>query len=352
MGRSSQDRDLKRFAVAIRLTRLSAAKMGYFAPSSLISLSPAMALLGCSVIYISQRILRRGNVCHARYVGTAENAHKPAADMRNLSDTLERLRAIRGMYWGMDIDGTSHPLSDLNEFGLNPGALRAKTYVPADLPPNAPLVVVLHGCTQAAAGYNRGSGWSDLAERYGFAVLFPEQQRLNNLNLCFNWYLEGDTRRDVGEALSIRQMVESVVTREGLDRKRIYIAGLSAGGAMVSAMLATYPDVFAGGAIIAGLAYGSATTIPEAFDRMRGHGGPSEGKLQASVRDASTHEGPWPIVSVWHGGNDRTVEASNMQTIVGQWRKVHQLQKKPTHIDIVDGYPQPRLAKQRGKRLY
>ena len=259
--------------------------------------------------------------------------------MRKLSDTLERLGAFADLYWGLGIDGTSHPLIDLKNFGTNPGALRAKCYVPANLPPNAPLVVVLHGCKQAAGGYNRGSGWSDLAERYGFAVLFPEQQRLNNPNLCFNWYREGDTRRDMGEALSIRQMVEKIVIQEGLDRRRIYIAGLSAGGAMVSAMLATYPDVFAGGAIIAGLAYGSARTIPEAFDRMRGHGGPPEEALQAFVRDASTHEGPWPIVSVWHGGNDPTVEATNMKTIVAQWRKVHRLQKKPTHIDVVDGYP-------------
>ena len=77
--------------------------------------------------------------------------------MRKLSDTLERLGAFADLYWGLDIDGTSHPLIDLKKFGTNPGALLAKCYVPANLPPNAPLVVVLHECKQAAGGYNRGS---------------------------------------------------------------------------------------------------------------------------------------------------------------------------------------------------
>ena len=93
-----------------------------------------------------------------------------------------------------------------------------------------------------------------LADLHGFAVLFPEQQRANNANLCFNWFVPEDIRRDSGEALSIRQMIEAMVVAHGLDRSRIFVTGLSAGGAMASAMLATYPEIFAGGAIIAGLA--------------------------------------------------------------------------------------------------
>jgi poly(hydroxyalkanoate) depolymerase family esterase len=115
------------------------------------------------------------------------------------------------------------------------------------------LVVALHGCTQTAADYDHGSGWTRLADRYGFAVLFPEQQRANNPNNCFNWFLPSDTRRSHGEAFSIRQMIERVITDHGVDRRRVFVVGLSAGGAMTSAMLATYPDLFAGGAIIAGL---------------------------------------------------------------------------------------------------
>ncbi|RYG28589.1 MAG: hypothetical protein EON93_18310, partial [Burkholderiales bacterium] len=79
------------------------------------------------------------------------------------------------------------------------------------LAPKAALVVVLHGCTQTAAAYDLGSGWSQLAEEKGFAVLFPEQQRSNNANLCFNWFEPGDIRRDNGEAASVKQMIDHVV---------------------------------------------------------------------------------------------------------------------------------------------
>lgn len=103
--------------------------------------------------------------------------------------------------------------------------------------------------------------------------------------------MPGDTKRNGGEALSIRQMIEAVAVEYGLDRGRIFITGLSAGGAMTSVMLACYPEVFAGGAIIAGLPYGIAKTIPEAFDRMRGHGMPSERQLQKALRDGSLSYG-------------------------------------------------------------
>ena len=86
-------------------------------------------------------------------------------------------------------------LADLPAEADNPGNLRGRCYVPAGLAPRAPLVVVLHGCTQSAAVYDHGSGWSHLADRHGFALLFPEQQRANNMNLCFNWYQPEDAAR-------------------------------------------------------------------------------------------------------------------------------------------------------------
>nr|WP_206079127.1 PHB depolymerase family esterase [Mesorhizobium camelthorni] len=239
----------------------------------------------------------------------------------------------------------------MGDFGSNPGALRARIYVPDDLPEAAPLVVVLHGCTQTAAGYDDGSGWSQLADQEGFALLFPEQQRANNPNLCFNWFVPSDTKRNGGEALSIRQMIEAVVVEYGLDRRRIFITGLSAGGAMTSVMLACYPEVFAGGAIIAGLPYGSAKTVPEAFDRMRGHGAPSERQLQKSLRDASPHKGPWPSISVWHGSTDQTVASSNADAIVGQWRAIHGLDARSTRSEIVDGHSRRVWCNAQGQEL-
>ena len=127
---------------------------------------------------------------------------------------------------------------------------------------------MLHGCTQTAAGYDIGAGWSTLADRYGFALLFPEQRQANNQKLCFNWFEAGDIARDRGEPLSIRQMIERMVRDHGIDEQRIFVTGLSAGGAMTGVMLATYPEVFAGGAVIAGLPYGSATSVKDAFEAM------------------------------------------------------------------------------------
>lgn len=229
-------------------------------------------------------------------------------------------------------------LGELEDFGTNPGSLRARVHVPAGLRPGAALVVVLHGCTQDAAAYDRGSGWSCLADEQGFAVLFPEQRRSNNPKLCFNWFTGQDTRRDSGEALSIREMVAAMIATHDLDPARIFVTGLSAGGAMTSVMLATYPEVFAGGAIIAGLPYGTARTIPEALNRMRAQGGPKVAALAGLVEAASGHAGPWPTVSVWHGDSDKTVSPANAGLILAQWRAVHGIAAEPSTDEEVDGH--------------
>lgn len=224
-------------------------------------------------------------------------------------------------------------------FGANPGNLRMWSYVPEGLAPGSALVVVLHGCRQTAAGYDHGTGWSTLAEKFGFAVLFPEQQSTNNPNTCFNWFVPGDIGRARGEALSIRQMTEAMVVEHGLDRNRVFVTGLSAGGAMTSVMLATYPDVYAGGAIVAGLPYGCASTVQEALACMfegRARPGSEWGDL---VRKASRHKGSWPTVSVWHGTADATVKPINADEIVKQWLNLHGLDAQRPQTDLVDGFP-------------
>ena len=228
-------------------------------------------------------------------------------------------------------------LNEEKGFGSNPGALRMFTYLPANLESSTPLVVVLHGCTQSAAAYDLGAGWSTLADRFGFALLLPEQTPANNPKTCFNWFLPGDSARDRGEALSIRQMIERMILDHGIDRSRIFITGLSAGGGMTSAMLAVYPEVFGAGAIIAGLPYGTAANVQQAFESMFQGRVRSPQEWGDEVRTASKHRGPWPRVSVWHGDLDATVKPINADSIVQQWTNVHGIGSDPK-TEMVDGY--------------
>ncbi|WP_300975169.1 PHB depolymerase family esterase [Sphingomonas sp. LHG3406-1] len=229
-------------------------------------------------------------------------------------------------------------LEQLTGFGSNPGALVARYYVPDDLPAGAPLVVVLHGCTQTASSYNRGAGWTGAADEHGFALLFPEQQRSNNPNLCFNWFSPADNGRGGGEPRSIVQMVEAMCSQHVLDPGRVYVTGLSAGGAMTAVMLATYPEVFAGGASIAGLPFGTAMSVPEAFEQMRGPTALDPDQLSRLVRSASDHRGRWPSLSVWHGSSDQTVDAGNAAALIDQWRGLHAIASMPSTTEKVAGH--------------
>jgi feruloyl esterase len=232
---------------------------------------------------------------------------------------------------------SSHHLTELTGFGSNPGALRMFTYAPRQLGPSPALVVVLHGCTQSAGSYDLGAGWSTLAERYGFVLLLPEQTQANNPKMCFNWFLPGDVARERGEALSIRQMIEKTIGAHHIDRSRVFITGLSAGGAMTAAMLATYPEVFAAGAIIAGLPYGTAGNAQQAFESMFQGRPRSAQEWGDLVRRASRHRGPWPRVSVWHGDADATVIPMNAEGLIRQWTDVHGIDRAPD-VGKVDGY--------------
>ncbi|HEY6814178.1 MAG TPA: PHB depolymerase family esterase [Croceibacterium sp.] len=242
-------------------------------------------------------------------------------------------------------------LRELHDFGPNHGRLDAWFFVPSRSPAQPrPLVVVLHGCTQTAQGYDNGSGWSELAEAHDFAVLFPEQRRSNNANLCFNWFEPADTRRGDGEASTIAQMIDTMIASHGIDAERVFITGLSAGGAMTSAMLAAYPEKFAGGAILAGLPHGAATSVQEAFQQMRAHT-PTRRTSGRSIGEASPHRGDWPTVSIWHGTADSVVDQSNADAIVRQWREVHGLPEAPSEAGLADGHPHRAWRDGSGKLL-
>ncbi|HVV26552.1 MAG TPA: PHB depolymerase family esterase [Rhizomicrobium sp.] len=221
--------------------------------------------------------------------------------------------------------------------GANPGNLRMFGHVPQGLPPGAPLVVALHGCGQTAAGYDQGAGWSRLADELGFAVLAPEQKAVNNPHTCFDWFNPEDIARGGGEVASIAAMIETMVETHALDPARVFITGLSAGGAMAAAMLAVYPELFAGGAIIAGLPFGAAANVRDALEAMRSAPLRTPRAWADAVRAASDHAGPWPRISIWHGALDTTVNVNNAQALVAQWADLHAFGLTEARQEMVDG---------------
>jgi pimeloyl-ACP methyl ester carboxylesterase len=147
--------------------------------------------------------------------------------------------------------------------------------------------------------------------------------------------MPGDISRGHGEAQSIQQMVEHAIVSFGVDPQRVFVTGLSAGGAMAAVMLATYPEIFAGGAIIAGLPYRCAGSVQQAFEAMFTEQSYSAQSLGDRVRTASRHVGPWPKISVWHGTADPIVKPSNAENIIRQWISVHGLSATPSFEELI-----------------
>jgi poly(hydroxyalkanoate) depolymerase family esterase len=222
-------------------------------------------------------------------------------------------------------------------FGPNPGALRMLVHQPAELSGPAPLVVVLHGCSQTAEQHAASAGWLQLADRLGFVVLAPEQASANNANRCFNWFEAADQRRGEGEPASIRAMIAHLVDDGAADPAQIFVTGLSAGGAMAAVMLATYPEVFKAGAVIAGLPFGVASSMQGAWGAMGGHGGADSGLLASRLRDAAPSDGPTPRLTIWHGTADYTVNVANGKIAAAQWAKAHGLAETPDSVEALDG---------------
>jgi poly(hydroxyalkanoate) depolymerase family esterase len=217
------------------------------------------------------------------------------------------------------------------DFGPNPGALEMYLYRPAGLREGAPVVVALHGCTQDAVGYAAGSGWPELADRWGFTVVLPQQVPANNANRCFNWFEPGDVGRGRGEAASIRAMVAHAVETSGADPQRVFVSGLSAGGAMSAALLAAYPDVFAAGSVLAGVPAGCADDLLTALACMTAALPRNPEQWAAEVRAAApAGTTDWPEVSIWHGTRDTTVNPANARNSRDQWTAVHGLGQVPT----------------------
>jgi poly(hydroxyalkanoate) depolymerase family esterase len=238
------------------------------------------------------------------------------------------MRLIPGLVFGivmLSLAATAQAsITPVPSFGANPGALDMFEYVPGGLPSGRPLVVVMHGCTQTAAAME-AAGWNTLAETYQFAVVYPQQRSANQALSCFNWYSAADEARDGGEPASIIAMVDTMIATHGSDRARVYVTGLSAGAAFTSIMMATYPDRFQAGSIMAGLPFKCATTVNAASACQQMSSGSQKTPAQWGdlVRGARPgYAGSWPRVQIWQGTADFTVYPANAAELVDQWTDV------------------------------
>lgn len=184
------------------------------------------------------------------------------------------------------------------------------------VPPGAsggllPLVVMLHGCTQDPDDFAAGTDMNRLAVELGLCVLYPAQAQQANPSKCWNWF-KHNHQGDRGEPALIASMTRAVMNERGIDPQRVYIAGLSAGGAMAAAVAAAYPDLFAAVGVHSGLAPGVARSLPEALSAMQG--APSTNMARTAASKGMP--GLAVPVIVFHGDADRTVHPRNGQEIV------------------------------------
>jgi len=251
--------------------------------------------------------------------------------------------AVRVPAAAPEVSQLQSSLTQVTNFGSNPGNLGMFRHVPAGMPANAPLVVVLHGCLMQAADME-GSGWTAAADLYKFYVVYPDQKPENNSSECFNWFVPGDYTRGQGEAASIKQMVDAMKAEYSIDSSRVYVAGFSAGGYMASVLLAAYPDVFSAASINAGGPYrcSPSASIPDAFSCMGGSvtRTPQEwGDYVRSAWSSAGYTGPSPRVSIWQGTGDYTVRPVNMTEAMEQWTNVHGIDQTADTTETVAGFP-------------
>jgi poly(hydroxyalkanoate) depolymerase family esterase len=197
-------------------------------------------------------------------------------------------------------------------FTCTAGARHYRLYIPASAPERPRgLVVMLHGCKQDPDDFAAGTNMNAVAEKRGVLVAYPAQPASANASSCWNWFRPADQMRDAGEPAIIAGLTREIMNEFGLDQGQVFVAGLSAGGAMAAVMGETYPDLYAGVGIHSGLAYGTATDVVSAFAAMRGDAGTT-----GVVKAAQTGSEPRIRTIVFHGSADVIVHPSNAERIV------------------------------------
>jgi poly(hydroxyalkanoate) depolymerase family esterase len=209
------------------------------------------------------------------------------------------------------------------------GSRNFRLWIPGTLEKGhaSPLVMMLHGCTHDAEDMAEISGMNEVAEANRFLVVYPEQSRLTSLLRCWNWFDPKHQARDAGEPSILAEVVDQVRATHNVDPDRVYVVGVSAGGAMASILAATYPDVFAAIAVFAGAEFKAARSVPEALAAMK-RGGPDparQGQLAFEAMGSGLGRKKrrrMPVI-VFHGTADTSVSLVNAEQVIAQWSKTN-----------------------------
>jgi len=202
------------------------------------------------------------------------------------------------------------------------GTRTYKLYIPSGYHGQAlPLVVMLHGCTQTPDDFAAGTRMNVLAERDGFFVVYPAQAPAANPSRCWNWFQASDQQRDQGEPSLIAGITHHISSTYQVNPRRVYVAGLSAGGAMAMIMGVTYPDLYAAIGVHSGLAYGAAHDLPSAFTAMQHGRATPLGPRDSRFPDARPCPRVVPTI-VFHGDRDTTVHQRNGDQVLAQWATI------------------------------
>jgi poly(hydroxyalkanoate) depolymerase family esterase len=197
------------------------------------------------------------------------------------------------------------------------GARPYKLYVPSFYEGQpVPLIVMLHGCTQSPDDFAAGTRMNAAAEQHTCLVVYPAQTSAANMSKCWNWFSVGDQQRGRGEPSLIAGITRKIMDLYSVDPRRVYVAGLSAGGAAAAIMGDAYPDLYAAIGVHSGLACGAASDLPSAFAAMR-QGKSGRGQRDLGPADTSKGRRVVPTI-VFHGDRDTTVHPCNGDEIVGQ----------------------------------
>jgi len=201
-------------------------------------------------------------------------------------------------------------------FACAAGSRSYKLYIPSrHAVGRRGLIVMLHGGTQDGDDFAAGTRMNDLAEKHGLLVAYPTQPKAANASLCWNWFTPENQIRGAGEPSIIAGITKDIIATYDIDPSRVFVAGLSAGGAMAAVMGATYPDLYAAVGVHSGLPYKSAADLPSAFAAMRGDVGPLG--LRSLKSRGAANDGPRIRTIVFHGDADNIVHPSNAASVVG-----------------------------------